>query len=290
MNFQTPEQHPGTPLWREVLDRMQRTLGKSSLAVKLAVKLRNQCASIIRYQLGGDWHLGESGESWLIKIFGPSCSTFFDVGANVGEWAQALLDSSPAPKRGLLLDPSTSAVSKLSQRFRNDSRISIVHAAASDLVGEAFFYEEEGAGMTSSLVEGFSTHTARKTRVRLTTLDVEAAKHGFSSIDFLKIDAEGYDLHVIRGAQELLRAQKIGVLQFEYNTPWADAGSTLSAARALLAGHGYELFLLKSAGIYRIDFGYFGEFFNYANFIAVSKQKMPMIEALIKTHPFGKSS
>ena len=284
----TAEQQPS--LWRGVLGRMHRALGKSSFAVRLAVKVRNQCASIIRYQLGEDWRFGENGESWLVQFFGPSCSTFFDVGANVGEWTQSLLVSSPGIKRGVLLDASDSAVSKLHQRFRNDPRVSIIHAAVSDVVGEAFFYEEEGAGMTSSLIEGFSAQGARKARVPVTTVDVEAAKHGFSFIDILKIDAEGYDLHVIRGAQELLRTQRIGIVQFEYNAPWADAGSTLSAARALLSRYGYELFLLKSTGFYRIDYIYFGEFFNYANFIAVSKQKMPMIEAMVKTHPFGKSS
>lgn len=275
------------PAWRKILATMQRTLGRSTLVVSAAVKIRNQCASIIRYQLGEDWHLDQNGESWLVQLFGPSCSTFVDVGANVGDWAQLLLDSTPIAKHGLLIDASCSAVTKLKERFQNEPGISIIHAAVSDTPGEEYFYEEEGAGMTSSLVAGFSMPGAKKTLVCVTTLDAEASKHGISYIDMLKIDAEGYDLHVLRGADNLLRNQSIGVIQFEYNAPWAEAGSTLTRARRLLARHGYEVFLLKSTGIYRIDFAYFGEFFEYANFIAVSKQKMPQIEAAIKKHPLG---
>ena len=285
---QSQSELKGEPAWRKILAAMQRALGRSTLVVSAAVKIRNQCASIIRYQLGEDWHLDQNGESWLVQFFGPSCSTFIDVGANVGEWAQLLLYYAPTAKHGLLIDASCSAVTKLKGRFQNEPAISIIHAAVSDTVGEEYFYEEDDAGMTSSLVAGFSMPGAKRNLVCVTTLDAEASKHGLSHIDILKIDTEGYDLHVLRGAENLLRNQSIGIIQFEYNAPWADAGSTLTGARRLLNRHGYEVFLLKSTGIYRIDFAYFGEFYQYANFIAVSKKNMLQIEAAVKKHPLGK--
>jgi hypothetical protein len=36
----------------------------------------------------------------------------------------------------------------------------------------------------------------------------------------IKIDAEGHDLAVLRGGQQLLKTHAISVLQFEYNHRW----------------------------------------------------------------------
>lgn len=85
----------------------------------------------------------------------------------------------------------------------------------------------------------------------------------------LKIDAEGYDLHVLLGARGLLESRRIGVVQFEYNAPWARAGSTLSFAFQLLRGAGYRVFLLKAGGLYRFEPDRVGEYFHYSNFVAL---------------------
>ncbi len=99
----------------------------------------------------------------------------------------------------------------------------------------------------------------------------------------LKIDAEGYDLRVLQGAKQLLRDQSIGVIQFEYNRPWAEAGSTLSAALKLLESCGYKVLLLKSTGLYNLDHSFYGECFYYANFVAVAPAKMPLLQDSIGT-------
>jgi hypothetical protein len=39
--------------------------------------------------------------------------------------------------------------------------------------------------------------------------------HGITSIDFLKVDAEGFDLQVCKGFEPLLREQRIAALQVE---------------------------------------------------------------------------
>ena len=95
------------------------------------------------------------------------------------------------------------------------------------------------------------------------------ASRGIETIDFLKIDTEGHDLHVLRGAAGLLERKAIGVIQFEYVDAWAPAGATLGAALDLLAGFGYRAFLLKREGLYHFDYKTFGEFFTYANFVAM---------------------
>jgi len=80
--------------------------------------------------------------------------------------------------------------------------------------------------------------------------DAELAARGWACIDILKIDAEGFDLHVLKGAASTLRERRVGIVQFEYNAPWAAAGSTLAHAREFLNACGYQIMLLKGDGLY----------------------------------------
>jgi hypothetical protein len=144
-----------------------------------------------------------------------------------------------------------------------------VEAALSDTVGEGMFFQEPEAGTHSSLVPMFARTGAEQRLVALTTVDVEVQKRSIAWLDFLKIDCEGYDLHVIHGAREVLSQQRVGIVQFEYNAPWAEAGSTLAAALRFLSDCNYDVYLLKSSGLYRFRYDRYGEFMDYANFVAV---------------------
>jgi hypothetical protein len=85
------------------------------------------------------------------------------------------------------------------------------------------------------LFSGHAPVGAIRRQVRVIALDNICAERGLDLIDLLKIDAEGYDFQVLRGAEKLLKEQKISVVQFEYNRPWANAGGTLALQATDLA-------------------------------------------------------
>ncbi len=261
----------------EIADFSQRILIKSPWAVRLAILLRNQCRCVIKYYLNEG-----SGELWLAKILAPKCFTFIDVGANVGNWTNLFMESISENSRGLLFETSDYAIEKLKQRFKEVNGIEIIQAAVLDSPGNMFFYEEPIAGETSSLVANFSEADAVKKLVRVTTLDAEVEKHQLEHIDFLKIDTEGYNLHVLLGASKLLAHNKINVIQFEYNNPWALTGSTLPAAFQLLESFGYKVLLLKNTSLFELNYKRYGEYFDSSKFIAVSPHSLKVLEAFIK--------
>ena len=92
-----------------LLDALHRRLGRSPLAVGAALKLRNQIAAVIRYSRASGIHAAENGEGWLVAALAPSCRTFVDVGANVGEWTALFLAASGGLAKGLLFEPSPGA-------------------------------------------------------------------------------------------------------------------------------------------------------------------------------------
>jgi len=182
----------------------------------------------------------------------------------------------------LLFDPSESAIEALRPRFKAYSVLEVIHSAVGKISGYATLFEEPNSGEMSSLVPGVSSTDAIKKQVKIVTLDEEAECRNLKYIDFLKIDAEGYDLHVLLGAYNLLYHQKIGYVQFEYNSSWAPANSTLSAALNFLSSVGYHVFLLRPGRLVNLDYDLYGEYFNYSNFVAVSPHKLHCIERHIK--------
>ena len=252
-------------------DRVQRLLARSPLLVRAAVLVRNQCRCVIKYHLAESPDVNETGELWLRRAIAPQASYFVDVGANVGDW----LGEITALKAGsefhaAAYEPSGSAFARLAQRFDGNPNVSLKNAAVGDSSGEAQFFEEYEAGKGSSLVSGFTSSAGFKHTVPVVRLDDDVRALGWDRIDFLKIDAEGYDMRVIAGARGFFEGGRIGAVQFEYNRSWQLAGDTLYSAMTFLERCGYETFVLKRDGLYTLNYALYEEYFEYSNFVALA--------------------
>ena len=235
---------------------------------------------MIRYHLTASYDPLENGEAWLAAQIAPTASTFIDVGAFVGDWTAMFCSFAESAPKGLLFEPAVPAAMKLRERFGQSSSLEIVEAAVADAEGELPFYE--GSGRTSSLIREFSTESAVAKLIPTRTLDAEVERRNWPSVDFLKIDAEGYDFLVLGGATTLLSEQRIAFIQFEYNSPWALAGCTLAKALAFMETFDYETFLLKPKALVRFPYSRIGEFSSYSNFVAVSPAKRDVLRRCVR--------
>ena len=251
------------------LARAQRALGRSRLGTRMAIKIRNQCNMIVGAHLADSNLLSRSGENWLAQLAAPSARYFVDVGANVGAWASMFAGYMTTPPAGILFEPNPTTAAHLRSvlRRKNLEGCQIVEAAVSDRDGLAQFYAEEACGETSSLYSSAVHTTASSVDVKVCRLDTELATRNVTQVDVLKIDAEGHDFFVMLGAISYIAAHRISVLQFEYNSPWKDAGATLTRAFDFLKSNGYKVRLLGSS-LYELDVRTTGEFFMYCNFVA----------------------
>ncbi|HTV73579.1 MAG TPA: FkbM family methyltransferase [Candidatus Acidoferrales bacterium] len=114
------------------------------------------------------------------------------------------------------------------------------------------------------------------------TLDAALTALGWDEVDLLKIDAEGYDLQVMRGAESLIKSRRIGVIQFEYNRAWQLVGDTLRGAYLLLEEAGYKIFVLKRDGLFTLDYKLYEEYFEYTNFVAVAPGRMSQFKERVR--------
>lgn len=259
-------------------DSIHRFLAKSQAAARLAVKIRNQANCVIAYHLGETANSNENGEFSVIEHLSSYVNTFIDVGANVGEWSDHMLKHSSA--NGFLFEPSTLCVSRLQERFRNNPVV-IRPVAVSDIIGTAMFAEENDYGEGSSLAEARNDKQAQLKEVRISTLDAEFPAAGdINSVDFLKIDTEGYDLKVMKGATALLARTRF--LQFEYNSHWVSVGSSLSEASRFLRGLGFSLFLVRSTGLHPMCYEFWNDYFRYSNFFACRPADYDCVRSLLR--------
>jgi FkbM family methyltransferase len=199
---------------------------------------------------------GESSlQRWILELSPADREIHvLDVGANVGRWSSAMLVA--ARQGGRLGDlrlrafePSSYTFGRLSEEF-DGQPVSLCRVAVGERAGSAVLHViAPGAGINSlyqpaSLLPGVTTE-----EVATTTLDACADQAGLDQITLVKIDTEGHDLAVLRGARRLFAEHRILAVQFEYNHRWIAARSFLCDAFELLVPLGYRLGKLTPRGV-----------------------------------------
>jgi FkbM family methyltransferase len=137
-----------------------------------------------------------------------------DVGANVGVFT--LKASKEIGERGRIIsfEPQWRNYDWLCRNLRINrcSNVLPINAAISDFNGIADFYVKEVPLENTLLPEttlSIETHTIATMKVKVRTLSSVLDEVGVGQVDFLKVDAEGVELEVLKGAFELLRDKKI---------------------------------------------------------------------------------
>jgi FkbM family methyltransferase len=149
----------------------------------------------------------------------------FDIGANVGQTVARLLEISPSASIHAF-EPSPASFAHLEAAYGPVTRVHLENVALGDTGGFAECHLA-GHSVNDSLLEprwDFAMdvpvdHTTRdggsRVPVKLTTLDKYCSERAIESIQFLKIDAQGYDLRVLRGASSMLTAQRVDAVAVE---------------------------------------------------------------------------
>lgn len=182
-----------------------------------------------------------NGEYWLLAriLERPESAgtVILDVGANKGDWsAEAIRLTRDISIHAF--EPSTPTREVLSNRLGDAASMRIHSCALSDVDGESVFYSDKPGGGTNSLheVSGGSKET-----VPLKRLDVFLADESIEAVTMLKIDTEGFDFLVLKGAEQALARGACEIVQFEYNWRWLLNHASLRDVFHLIKGRPYHL-------------------------------------------------
>jgi FkbM family methyltransferase len=167
--------------------------------------------------------------------------TFVDAGANVGYYTLLASRLVGAAGRVLAFEPAPYALAKLRDNVARN-RLANVEAVGAGL-GEAkstatLYVKESMENYTPSMVPG---EGGREVSVSVLALDEELSRRGVRRVDLLKLDVEGYEPNVLRGAKRYLSEGRVSAVMCEHNRVWLERnGSSPAEVHATLTRYGFR--------------------------------------------------
>lgn len=172
--------------------------------------------------------------SFLVRLFnGKGC--FIDVGANIGlialPFSKLVADRDRAAPEIYCVEAVSANVERLQHNIRLNGlqeKIFAIAQGVGDIEKEVQIQIEgnlkEGQGTgTANILSDASDYPAERVPLAITTLD-NLIEHGLISreVSLIKIDVDGYDLNVLKGAENMLsRSRPIIFGEFmEYCLAW----------------------------------------------------------------------
>lgn len=195
-------------------------------------------------------------EAFLHRFLpGAGTGVLLDVGANHGSYARFLHRLRP-DLQVLAFEPHPTSYALL-RHNASLPNVELLNLALSDAPGSVRLYDfasHDGstqASLSRDAVALFEGDTVEY-EVECVTLDGFAAERGIDRIAFLKIDTEGFDINVLRGARRLLAERRIGAIQFEFIAANITTRVTMRDFFTVLEG--YRLFrLCVNGGLRPLD-------------------------------------
>jgi FkbM family methyltransferase len=211
---------------------------------------------------------GEAIVQQTVARWFPDPLVVVDVGAHFGEWSIAMRRALGGRRAEFFgFEPSSYTFAKLADAV--GAWATLERLGVSDQSGTAILNVVHPGAGSNSLVRFSDVRPTHPEEVRITRLDDYFDADTAPRISLLKVDAEGMDLSVLRGASRLLSHGQVAALQFEYNWRWADSRVLLADAFDLLTPLGYRLGKVTPKGIeFYKRWHYELETFAEANFVA----------------------
>ena len=187
----------------------------------------------------GDWFEREI-EFWRSGI--QSGMTVIDVGANAGVYTFSAAQRVGSTGLVLAVEPFSQCVGYLNETCRVNQLdwVKVCAGAASDRNGTAKLSLSSASELNEliSEEEGQTRDASSFEEVECFTLDSLIEQYGVSRVDFLKIDAEGHELQVLKGSDRIL-TEFAPIILYENIT--GSQSSNLPVAN-FLRNIGYKLF------------------------------------------------
>ena len=193
-----------------------------------------------------------------------------DVGAAYGYIAETFL------KQGWtadLLEPDPDWQATLKRLTAYGSRMRLFPFAAADRDEDSVTFHLNKTPGLAGLAPSPLGGTTRTVAVRAVRLDSFVAEQNIGAIDFLKIDTEGHDLQVLRGARGLLDRRAVRIIQFEYGQANIESRDLLKDFFAFFRDYGFNLHKINAEG-YSLHLRYNARLdnFQYQNWLAVGEK------------------
>ena len=176
--------------------------------------------------------------------------TVLDIGAHAGLYALTASKLAGPSGRVIAFEPSPRERERLVAhvRLNRAANVRVEPAALGEREGEAELFVVDGSETGCNSLKPGDIGPGRTVPVRLRSLDEYAKSEGLDRVDVIKMDVEGAELSVLRGARSLVRATRpVLVCEIEEarTAPWGYGGRAIID---LLNDWQYDCFSIGNRG------------------------------------------
>lgn len=153
-----------------------------------------------------------------------------DIGANEGQWISALMNFADV-RRLEAFEPNPEAFAKLSKRFAQRTHTKLHNFALGDETTSATLNVIENSGLSSVLKPGKiiqQEYAPASEVIRLIPIEIlrlDDVLHDDEAIDLIKLDVQGFEHSVLRGAMKTLRRTRVLLIETNFTSHYCGDGT-----------------------------------------------------------------
>lgn len=209
----------------------------------------------------GNGNPDTNGEYLCFDYFlNTGLSAFVDVGANRGIFVTRAIKQFPDLPI-MAFEPNPKIQQELFSAIEQGSHSKAFQLALDEFnkPDVSFFvhpkHHETSSLSTRSLMTSRFQADMYEIKVPVKTLDTVLAQNpaDLSNV-FLKIDTEGHEAGVIRGAKSTLKQAKCAAVLFEYSFAWIESGQSIEDIFQFLDGLGFDFYRVLPLGLEHLRF------------------------------------
>ena len=260
-------------------------LGRVKQAVRKAIARHHRAPVVLALHgmasfIESAWHnddpdFATSGERFVLeRLRTADLRLAVDVGANAGEWTRSALALWPNCRvHAFEVAPDTFAQLEREMAQSGVQGRAQTHAIGlSDAPGtqRLYFYPDH-----PKLTADVARHKGEREvpiDVRMETLDDFCSEQGIAAIDYLKVDVEGVEHRVLKGARRLLEADAIACIQFEHGAFWLDSRFLLRDYFDLLSER-FFIGKIHPRDVAFSDYDWRAEDLRFCNYLCIARSR-----------------
>jgi FkbM family methyltransferase len=213
--------------------------------------------------IGSGAHTEISGERKLIELVlrtSGEAPVIFDVGANIGEFSQLVVDEAGRKFAEIhSFEPTQKTFAVLVANVGKASCFHPNRLALGETEGEVtIYYDDFGSGLASRTKRDLAhcnVSMNMEEKVAITTIDLYCQNAGVSVIDLLKIDVEGHEIGVLKGASAMMASGGIRNIMWEFGGANLDTVTRFKDFWKILKANGFKNVyrLIPPGYLYKIE-------------------------------------
>lgn len=195
-----------------------------------------------------------SGEILAARyVASKGANVVFDVGAHVGNWLKACRTEFSGDTIFHCFEPQKTAFESLRKNFEEVPHAILNNLAISSTTGSAEMHSWVDGGSGASLVKRDLAHLKEERDavevVQTIKLNEYCKGNGINTIDFLKLDVEGWEFNIVESALDMIREGRVRFIQIEYGHCNVDTRTFLKDFYRLLRIQ-YDFYRIHPRGLY----------------------------------------